>query len=83
MTAVLTEQTTIGEARPGKWYRVLRTCDNPRFAEIGVVEGKEIQVVDIRGSKKEPTVTVRIGDQKWTIRSDELNCVQVIPLSRK
>jgi Fe2+ transport system protein FeoA len=83
MTVVSTNQTTIGEAHAGKWYRVLRTCDNPHFAEIGIVEGKMIQVLDIRGPKEEPTVTVQIDDQKWTIRSDELNCVKVRPLVRQ
>lgn len=42
-----------------------------------------IKVLDVRGSNKEPTITVRIDDQKWTIRSDELNCVQVTPLSKQ
>ena len=77
------KDTTIGEAKPNTWYKILRTCDNPRFAEIGVVEGKMIKVLDARGSDKEPTITVRIDDQKWTIRSDELNCVQVLPLSKQ
>lgn len=75
--------TTIGEAKPFTPYKVLRTCDNPRFAEIGIVEGKIIQVLDVRGSDEEPTVTIRIDDQKWTIRSDELNCVKVRPLIRR
>lgn len=75
--------TTIGEAKPFTFYRVLRTCDNPRFAEIGIVAGKIIQVLDIRGPEEEPTVTIWIDDQKWTIRSDELNCVKVRPLIRR
>jgi Fe2+ transport system protein FeoA len=77
------KDTTIREAKPDIWYRVLKTCDNPRFAEIGVAQGKIIQVLDIRGPEEEPTVTVRIDDQKWTIRSDELNCVKIRPLIRR
>ena len=80
---IKSDDTTIGNAKPNTVYRVLRTCDNPRFAEIGVVEGKMIKVLDKRGSKEEPTVTVLIDDTKWTIRSDELNCVKVRPLVRR
>ena len=77
------DDTTIGEAKPNTLYRVLKTCDNPRFAEIGVVEGKMIKVLDVRGSDKEPTVTVLIDSQKWTIRSEELNCVKVRSVVRR
>ena len=77
------DDTTIGEAEPNTLYRVLKTCDNPRFAEIGVVEGKMIKVLDVRGSYKEPTVTVLIDSQKWTIRSEELNCVKVRSVARR
>lgn len=77
------KDTTIGQAKPYTLYKVLKTCDNPRFAEIGVVEGKIIKVLDVRGSDKEPTVTVLIDSQKWTIRSEELNCVKVRSVTRR
>ena len=77
------KDTTIGQAKPNTLQRVLKTCDNPRFAEIGVVEGKMIKVLDVRGSDKEPTVTVLIDSQKWTIRSEELNCVKVRSVTRR
>ena len=80
---IKSDDTTIGKAKPYTFYRILRTCDNPRFAEIGVVEGKIIRVLDIRGSKEEPTVTIQIDEQKWTMRSEELNCVKVRPLIRR
>jgi Fe2+ transport system protein FeoA len=75
--------TTIGEAKPNTWYKILKTCVNPRFAEIGVVKGKMIKVLDVRGSDKEPTATILIDSQKWTIRSEELNCVKVRPVTSR
>jgi len=59
-----------------KTYIVLGTCSNNRFLEVGIVPSAIITIMDKR-SDGSMMVNVH-GKGRWAIKSEELNCVNVI-----